>query len=67
MTQNARVLKYMRDHGSITQKDANTLCIFRLASRIHDLSKMGIGITSVTEYGENEYGKYHYKRYSLEG
>lgn len=68
MTQNARVLEYMKEHGSITQIDAtNKLCITRLASRIHDIVKMGIAVKKRTEYGENEYGKYHYTRYSLEG
>jgi len=66
MTQNQRVLQYMRDHGSITQMEAtNRLCITRLASRIHDITRMGIEVSKRTEYGENEYGKYHYTRYSL--
>ena len=68
MTQTQRVLQYMKDHGSISQMEAtNVLCITRLASRIHDLGRMGVGICKRTEYGENEYGKYHYTRYSLEG
>ena len=68
MTQTARVLQYMKDNGSITQMQAtNDLCITRLASRIHDLTKMGYSVSKCTEYGENAYGKYHYTRYSLEG
>lgn len=67
MTQNERILKYMQDHGSISNMEAvNDLRIARLASRIHDIRRLGIGITSRTEYGENEYGRYHYTRYSLE-
>ena len=66
MTQNERILKYMNEHGSISNVEAVTnLGIARLASRIHDLSRMGIAVNRHTEYGENEYGKYHYTRYSL--
>ena len=66
MTQNERIIKYMQDHGSITQMEAtNSLRITRLASRIHDITRMGIEINKCTEYGENEYGKFHYTRYSL--
>lgn len=68
MTQTARVLQYMKDHGSISQMEAtNVLRVTRLASRIHDISRMGITVNKRTEYGENEYGKYHFTRYSLEG
>ena len=67
MTQTQRVLQFMKDNGSITQMDAtNILRVTRLASRIHDISKMGIAVSRRTEYGENEYGKYHYTRYMLE-
>ena len=67
MTQNERIIKYMQDHGSISNLEAfSDLHIARLASRIHDIRRLGIGISSRTEYGENEYGKYHYTRYSLE-
>lgn len=66
MTQTSRVLEYMKAKGSITQMDAtNVLRVTRLASRIHDITRMGIAVNKITEYGENEYGKYHYTRYSL--
>lgn len=66
MTQTARVLEYMKANGSITQMDAtNALRVTRLASRIHDITRMGIAVNKSTEYGENEFGKYHYTRYSL--
>ena len=68
MTQTARVLEYMKKHGSISQIEAtNVLRITRLASRIHDITRMGITVNKRTEYGTNEYGKYHFTRYSLEG
>lgn len=68
MTQTQRVLQYMKDNGSISQIEAtNILRVTRLASRIHDLSRMGIAVSKRTEHGENEYGKYHFTRYSLEG
>ena len=67
MTQTERVLRYMQKYGSISQLEATAdLSITRLASRIHDIQKMGYTVNKRTEYGENAYGKYHYTRYSLE-
>jgi hypothetical protein len=68
MTQEERILKHISDHGSISDFEAVTLLhIGRLASRVHDMRRKGINIIGNTVYGENEYGKYHYTRYSLEG
>ena len=67
MTQTKRILKYISDHGSISNVEAvNHLHVARLASRIHDIRKAGIKVNGRTVYGENEYGKFHYTRYSLD-
>ena len=58
MTQNERVFKYMQDFGSITQMEAiRDLGVMRLASRISDLRKEGIGIAKETARGKNRYGE----------
>lgn len=41
-TQNQRLIAYLEKHGHITQLEALTeLGIFRLASRINDIKRMG--------------------------
>lgn len=66
MTQVERVSKYMDDFGSISTREAFIeLGITRLASRIYDLTRMGVSITKTTEAGKNKYGEtVHYTRYS---
>lgn len=57
-TQAVRVLKYMRDFGSITQRDAtNDLGVQRLASRISELKKDGYAISRKMETVKNRYGE----------
>ena len=66
MNQNERVLDWLQRYGSITQKDADSLAVKRLASRINDLKKMGHPIISVREDGVNIYGeKCHWARYRM--
>lgn len=62
------ILFYLKEHGSITAKEAMKLCgCMRLAARIADLQKRGIPIKSeLTFYiGRNGY-KGRYATYSLE-
>lgn len=68
ITQNDRILNYMKDYGSITSAEAmQDLGVYRLASRIHDLRDMGIGITKEMETSKNRYGEsVSYARYRLE-
>ena len=68
MSQNDRVLEYMKNNGSITTVEAfNHLGCSRLASRISDLRKRGIKIKSQFEASKNRYGNtVNYVRYSLE-
>lgn len=66
MNQNERVLDWLQRYGSITQKDADSLAVRRLASRINELKKMGHPIISVREDGVNIYGqKCHWARYRM--
>lgn len=63
MTQCERILKYIDEHGSITDEEARGLKIHRLASRIHDLRQMGHKIVSESISGKNEYGTWRCARY----
>lgn len=68
MTQNEKVLEYMRQHGSITALEAkDELHIMRLASRISDLKGMGYFINSERVTVKTYYGKTSVARYSLNG
>lgn len=66
-TQCARILRHMRDFGSITSLEAmKEYGIMRLASRITDLKRQGYIIESTTEAGKNRYGEAtRYARYTL--
>ena len=68
LTQCDRVLSYMRDFGSITQKEASEdIAVGRLAARISDLKGKGYNIKTVDEVKKNRYGEWtKYARYSLE-
>ena len=46
MTQKDRVLRYIKNHGTITAQEALAWCgVMRLASRIHELREDGWQIT----------------------
>ena len=58
MTQNTIVLEYLKKWGSITTAEAfDNLGITRLASRIHELRKMGYEIITEKVTRKNRYGK----------
>lgn len=67
ITQCERILRHLRDYGSITSLEAITeYGILRLAARISDLKKEGHHIVSETAIGENRYHeKVHYSIYRL--
>lgn len=67
ITQCDKVLRHLKDHGSITSFEAfNEYGILRLASRINDLRAQGIAIVSETASGKNRYGETtHYSVYRL--
>ena len=60
-----RILRYLDEHGSITQMEATAeLGIIRLPSRIHELRRDGYDIPKEFESGKNRYGEtVHYARY----
>ena len=66
-TQCDRILRHMKDYGSITSLEAvNEYGIMRLASRINDLRAQGIAISSEVVSGKNRYGETtHYAVYRL--
>lgn len=58
ITQCERILRHMKDYGSITSLEAvNEYGIMRLASRINDLRAQGIAIVSEVKTGKNRYGE----------
>ena len=58
MTQNERILRHLRDNGSITPLDAlSEYGIMRLASRISDLRNRGYDISREMVQGRNRYGE----------
>lgn len=67
MTQKDRILKYMKDFGSISALEAmKDLGIMRLASRISEMIAEGVQIEKKYEKGENRYNEpIYYVRYSL--
>lgn len=67
MKQTERLLGYLCENESITSLQAlNELGIFRLASRINDLRKMGYTISGKMEKVENRFGEEVFvKRYFL--
>ena len=65
-TQVKRIIRFMQKHGSITTMQAFEMGITRLASRIFDIRRMGIDVTSETVTGKNRWGEtVHFARYTL--
>lgn len=66
MTQCQMILQMMQENGSVSSMEAYAEGITRLASRVHDLRRMGYEINSETVYVKNRFGKrIHYSRYRL--
>lgn len=61
------ILRYLKDHGSITALDAiREFGCMRLAARISDLRERGYVIEASDEYSKNRYGdKIRHSRYFL--
>lgn len=58
MTQCERVLRHLEDYGEIDQLTAlQEYGIMRLASRVSDLRRRGVFITSDFATGRNRYGE----------
>lgn len=67
MTQVDEVIKYMKENGSITQREAGLeLDIWRLSERIREAKKAGYDIYKTNESHKNKYGRpVSYARYYL--
>jgi len=58
MSQEQRLLQYLKDHGSINPMEAlQELGIFRLAARVNDLRKSCVAITSKSTNAKNRFGE----------
>lgn len=58
VSQCKRILRHMKDYGSISTLEAmNEYGIMRLGSRISDLRKMGHNIETTWKEGQNRYGE----------
>ena len=68
MTQSERIIRHLRDCGSISSMEAmQEYGIMRLASRISDLKKTGIPIRREMIVGKNRYGEStSYARYFVD-
>lgn len=69
MTQTERVIKHLKEHGSITPSEAiKEYGITRLGARIWDLRDLGYDIETQTETSKNRFrDKTSYARYVLKG
>ena len=67
VTQCDRILRHLRDYGSITSLEAmKEYGIMRLASRISDLKKEGYMFQTTVKTGKNRYDEpTHYNVYRL--
>lgn len=68
MTQNERVLRHLREVGTLTGAQAmQSYGIAHLASRISELREAGVNIIGTTETAKNRYGEtVRYMVYRLE-
>ena len=66
-TQCDRIIKFIKDYGSITTLEAFTeLGVVRLGARISELRRNGVPIYDKPETVKNRYGeKCHIKRYYI--
>lgn len=69
MTQRERIIKYIKDYGSITSFQAYTdLGITQLAARIFELKQQGYNFNNQQKKSKNRYGEpIKYIEYSLKG
>lgn len=67
MTQNERIIQYIKEFGSITPMEAfRDLGVTKLATRVSEMSRDGIAFEKQFVKGKNRYGEpVYYMRYSL--
>lgn len=66
-TQCERIIQYIKDFGSITNREASyDLGILNFGARMSDLRKKGIELVATVEQSKNRYGEIcTYNRYTL--
>lgn len=66
-TQCQRIIQYIKDFGSITNREASyDLGILNFGARMTDLRRQGIELVATQEKGKNRYGEICiYNRYTL--
>lgn len=68
MSQAEEILKYMKEHGSITPKEAERhIGCMRLSARIFDLRELGYDIDKENITVKTRNGKTKVARYTLNG
>lgn len=69
MTQKQRIVRYLKDVGSITAYEAvKELGVLQLSARLCELIEDGYDFDKKTESSLNRYGeRVYYTRYSLKG
>lgn len=69
MTQKERIVRYLKDEGSITALEAvRELGVLQLSARLCELIEDGYDFDKKTESSLNRYGeRVYYTRYSLKG
>lgn len=66
MTQEKRIIEYMKQHGAITQMEAFEMGITRLAARVHTMRRKGIQVVTESVASVNRYGEpVRFARYRL--
>lgn len=67
MTQNQRIIEYMKQHSGITSMEASShLGVTRLAARISEIKSSGVKVLDDFEECYNRFGeKVKFKRYRL--
>ena len=66
MNQYDRIVDYIRKNGSISEYDAHIVGIMKLSARLSEMKQKGYPLRGEWVTGKNEYGKYRYKKYTLE-
>lgn len=65
MTQEEKILEFIRNNGEISQRDAVRFGCFRLSARIYDLRAAGFNITKEFRSFKNDSSRGRYAVYRL--
>ena len=64
--QHERIAAYIKQHGSISERDAHLIGIMKLSARLTEMKRLGYPLKGTWVKGRNEYGAFRYMRYTLE-